>query len=141
MDELYNDKGNVVFEWIGSKSSLINETGGIRGQNRTSINAYIIAVIDGKITQLLIEWKFTETYHGERYLNKFSGGKVIERLGRYSSILANWRKAKCNGRRFEGIEKIQLKKMKNPITYYNVDNWFLLFSRMLIKVPIDYYSN
>jgi hypothetical protein len=90
----YKDRGKVVFEWIGPKESPINEKGGERGQNRTSIDAYILVEIDGKITQLFIEWKFTETYHGNDYLQKFRGGAGIERLVRYSKILADWRKEK-----------------------------------------------
>ena len=89
--EKYNDKGNVVFEWIGPKESLINERGGKRGQNRTSIDAYILVKIDGKVTQLLIEWKFTETYHSEQHLRKFSGSTGIERLRRYSNVLVHLR--------------------------------------------------
>jgi len=57
--EIYDDKGNVIFEWIGPKRSPINEVGGKRGQNRTSIDAFVLAKINGKITQILIEWKFT----------------------------------------------------------------------------------
>jgi len=93
-EEKYNDIGNVVFEWIGPKKSPINEIGGKRGQNRTSIDAYVLAEIDGKITQIFIEWKFTETYHREGSLHMFSGGKGIERLARYSNILAEWRRKK-----------------------------------------------
>ncbi len=62
--------------------------GRLRGQNRTSIDAYLIAEIDGKITQLLVEWKFTETYNSESYTYKFEGTKGIERLRRYLSVLS-----------------------------------------------------
>jgi hypothetical protein len=93
-DEKYNDIGNVVFEWIGPKTSPINEKGGKRGQNRTSIDAFVLAEIGGKITQIFIEWKFTETYQREDFIHKFSGGKGIERLARYSNILAEWRREK-----------------------------------------------
>ena len=48
--QIYKDKGCVVFEWIGPKKSPINEKGGGRGQNRTSIDAYVIAKIKGKIS-------------------------------------------------------------------------------------------
>jgi len=87
--EEYDDSGNVIFEWIGPRNSPINESGGSRGQNRTSIDAYILANIGGKITQLLIEWKFTEKYDKKNY---FSGTRGIERLRRYSDILTSYRK-------------------------------------------------
>ncbi len=91
-DEKYDDEGPIVFEWIGPKKSPINEKGGSRGQNRTSIDAYMLAEINGKITQLFIEWKFTEIYNSVSYAHKFSGKKGIERLRRYSDILAKLRK-------------------------------------------------
>ena len=89
--EKYDDEGPIVFEWIGPKKSPINEKGGSRGQNRTSIDAYMLAKINGKITQLFIEWKFTEMYNSESYAHKFGGKKGIERLRRYSDILAKLR--------------------------------------------------
>lgn len=91
-DEKYDDEGPIVFEWIGPKISPINEKGGSRGQNRTSIDAYMLAEINGKITQLFIEWKFTETYNSVSSAHKFGGKKGIERLRRYSDILAKLRK-------------------------------------------------
>jgi len=91
---IYNDKGNVVFEWVGPLKSPINEVGGKRGQQRTSVDAFILAKIDGVITQLLIEWKFTETYSDENDLNKYGGIIGNERLRRYSSVLAKLRKIK-----------------------------------------------
>ena len=54
-------------------------------------DAYVIAEIDGKITQLLIEWKFTEGASRPIALNKFAGLRGIERVRRYSSILAEMR--------------------------------------------------
>jgi hypothetical protein len=90
--EKYDDEGPIVFEWIGPKISPINEKGGSRGQNRTSIDAYILAEVNGKITQLLIEWKFTEIYNSVSYTHKFGGKKGIERLRRYSDILVKLRK-------------------------------------------------
>ena len=89
--EIYDDQGPIVFEWIGPKKSPINEVGGSRGQNRTSIDAYLLVKINGIITQLLIEWKFTETYNSESYIHKFGGKKGIERLRRYSDILTKLR--------------------------------------------------
>ncbi len=85
--QIYKDKGYIVFEWIGPKKSPINEKGGCRGQNRTSIDAYIIAKIKGVVTQIFIEWKFTEGKSRPLALEKFSGNKGLERLKRYSSVL------------------------------------------------------
>jgi len=89
--ERYDDEGPIVFEWIGPKKSPINEKGGSRGQSRTSIDAYMLAKINGEITQLFIEWKFTEIYNSESYTHKFGGKKGIERLRRYSDVLAKLR--------------------------------------------------
>lgn len=86
----YNDKGCVVFE----KTSPLNERGGGRGHNRTSIDAYVLGKIDGKVTQILIEWKFTEGDSRPLVLGKFSGGKGVERLRRYSIVLAQLRNGK-----------------------------------------------
>jgi hypothetical protein len=83
----YIDKGYIVFEWIGPKISPINEKAGGRGFQRTSIDAFIIAEIEGKITQLLIEWKFTEGKSRPLVLEKFAGNKGLERLRRYSEVL------------------------------------------------------
>jgi hypothetical protein len=89
--EIYNDTGPIIFEWIGPRHSPINERGGTRGQRKTSIDAFLIAVIDNKITQLFIEWKFTEKYNSEGFLQKFGGLRGVERLRRYSSILVKLR--------------------------------------------------
>lgn len=86
----YEDEGPIVFEWIGPKKSPINEKGCSRGQNRTSIDGYMLAEVNGKITQLFIEWKFTETYNSVTH--KFGGKSGIERLRRYSDILTKLRK-------------------------------------------------
>jgi hypothetical protein len=91
--QVYNDHGCVVFEWIGPRESPINERGGGRGLNKTSIDAYVIAEIDGKVTQLLIEWKFTEGESRPIALNKFAGLRGVERLRRYASILSEMRGA------------------------------------------------
>ncbi len=91
---LYRDYGNVIFEWIGPEQSPIGEENGyMRGHHRTSIDAYILAIVDGKVTQLLIEWKFTEHYSSKSNTGKFLGGKGVERLSRYSPIIARDRKA------------------------------------------------
>ncbi len=90
-DRNYSDSGYVIFEWVGPQISPINEKGGGRGFNRTSVDAFVIAKINGKITQLLIEWKFTEGKSRKLALEKFSGKKGIERLSRYSGILTKFR--------------------------------------------------
>ena len=93
-DTLYRDYGNVIFEWIGPEISPIGEENGyMRGHHRTSIDAYILAMINGKVTQILIEWKFTEHYSSRCNTGKFLGGKGVERLSRYSPIIARDRKA------------------------------------------------
>jgi hypothetical protein len=89
--QVYNDSGCVVFEWVGPKASPINEKGGGRGLKRTSVDAFIIVEIDGVVTQLLIEWKFTEGMSRPIVLNKFGGTKGVERLRRYASVLAEMR--------------------------------------------------
>jgi restriction endonuclease-like protein len=88
----YRDKGYAIFEWIGPKVSPINERGGSRGQNRTSIDAFVLGKVNGKTTQILIEWKFTEGLSRELAVGRFCGAKGIERLKRYSLILAELRK-------------------------------------------------
>lgn len=93
-DEVYNDIGPIVFEWIGPQLSPLYERSGSRGKYRTSIDAYLLARIAGKTTQLLIEWKFTEDYSSKSYHQKFSGLEGNERLRRYSSVLAKLRKEK-----------------------------------------------
>lgn len=92
LGEIYDDKGYVVFEWIGPQKSPINEKAGKRGLNRTSIDAFVLAKINNKITQILIEWKFTESYSAKEQLQRFSGLAGNERLRRYSNIIAKLRK-------------------------------------------------
>ncbi len=92
--ELYDDSGYVVFEWIGPKRSTINERGGGRGQNRTSIDAYVLTKIGDKLTQILIEWKFTESYDSAAQRQKFAGIAGTERARRYSKVLAKLRRDK-----------------------------------------------
>ncbi|SDZ94135.1 hypothetical protein SAMN05216365_12542 [Porphyromonadaceae bacterium NLAE-zl-C104] len=74
------------------QKSPINEKGGCRGQNRTSVDAYLLAKIKGRVTQIFIEWKFTENYNSGKHLHNFGGLKGVERARRYSSILAKQRK-------------------------------------------------
>jgi hypothetical protein len=88
---IYDDSGDAVFEWIGPKESPINEQSGGRGHLRTSIDAFILAVINEKVTQVFIEWKFAETYHRKECLQKFGGASGNERLRRYSSVMAQLR--------------------------------------------------
>lgn len=91
-NRIYRDKGYAIFEWIGPQDSPINEIGGGRGQNRTSVDAFMLGKINGKTTQILIEWKFTEGLSRELALGRFCGGKGVERLRRYSLVLAELRK-------------------------------------------------
>jgi hypothetical protein len=90
--EIYNDKGPIIFEWIGPRRSPIHERSGGRGTLRTSIDAYLLATLDNKVTQLLIEWKFSENYNSEGYTHKFAGIQGNERLRRYSSVIATLRR-------------------------------------------------
>lgn len=91
-NRIYHDKGYVIFEWIGPKDSPINERGGGRGQHRTSIDAFVLGKVNGKTTQILIEWKFTEGLSRPLALGRFCGGEGVERLKRYSLVLAELRK-------------------------------------------------
>lgn len=107
-EEIYRDAGYVVFEWIGPKQSPINEIGGGRGLNRTSVDAYLLAVIDGKVTQLIVEWKFTEGKSRHLAMQRFSGLRGIERLRRYSQVLARMRNTKSFPFAFEDEKGIGL---------------------------------
>lgn len=90
--EIYDDCGYVIFEWMGPRPSPIEEgSGGQRGDRRTSVDAYSLAIIDNKVTQLLIEWKFTENPSAGNF---FAGVRGNERLRRYSTVLAKLRKKK-----------------------------------------------
>lgn len=89
--EVYDDDGPIVFEWIGPKPSPLDEINGSRGQNRTSVDAFFIAKIDRKVSQVFIEWKFTESYPSGKPLHNFGGLRGIERLRRYSTVLAKQR--------------------------------------------------
>ncbi len=51
-------------------------------------------MIGGKKTQILIEWKFTESYNRAASLQKFAGIAGTERARRYSKVLAELRSAK-----------------------------------------------
>lgn len=89
--EVYDDTGPFVFEYTGPKKSPINEKGGSRGHNKTSIDALFIARVRGMISQVFIEWKFTERYTSGTPLHRFGGKRGVERLRRYSPVLANFR--------------------------------------------------
>jgi len=52
----------------------------------------MLAKVNGKTTQVLIEWKFTEGLSHELVLGRFCGGKGIERLRRYSRVLGELRR-------------------------------------------------
>jgi len=130
--EVYDDKGPIVFEWIGPKKSPINEKGGSRGQNRTSIDAFFIAKINGKMTQIFIEWKFTEQYNSESYTHKFGGKKGIERLRRYSGVLAKLRNNSFPFN-FKGEDKIGL-------TDFSYEPFYQLLRMALLAkmtIPMD----
>lgn len=86
-NRLYRDRGYAVFEWVGPLRSPINERGGGRGYMRTSVDVFLLGVIAGRVTQILLEWKFTEGMDRPLALGKFSGLKGIERLRRYTPIL------------------------------------------------------
>ena len=138
--EIYDDVGPVIFEWIGPKSSPINEIGGTRGQRRTSVDAFLIVKIDGMNTQILIEWKYTESYNGE-HLRKFSGIEGNERLRRYSSVLAELRKRKDIPFRLDN------EKYKNSIGlyYFGYEPFyqlmrFTLLAKMTTPIQIGEYK-
>lgn len=92
-ERMYRDKGYVVFEWVGPRRSPINERAGGRGHNRTSVDAFLLGKVGGKTTQILVEWKFTEGSSRALALGRFAGRKGVERLRRYSSVLAGLRRA------------------------------------------------
>ncbi|MCL2743643.1 MAG: hypothetical protein FWE67_07315 [Planctomycetaceae bacterium] len=89
--EIYDDRGPIVFEWIGPKNSPINEVcNSGRGIYRTCFDAFLLAEIDGKVTQILIEWKFTEKKYNRREICYFAGLSGMQRLWRYSDILIRY---------------------------------------------------
>lgn len=128
----YNDQGCVIFEWVGPKESPIFEIGGGRGQNRTSVDAYVIAKISGKLTQILIEWKFTEGESREIVLGRFCGGKGVERLKRYSSVLARLRKEKNLPFNFEEEYKKSNSNSFLGVTDFSPDHLYQLFRMTLL---------
>lgn len=113
----YRDQGYAVFEWVGPEASPIGETGGSRGQNRTSVDAFVLAKVNGKTTQILIEWKFTEGVSRDLALGRFCGGKGVERLKRYSKILAELRKQRDFP--FDFVEEYRRSDPKSSVGLYD----------------------
>ena len=66
--------------WIGPLRSPINERGGGRGFGRTSADAFLLGPIAGQVTQILVEWKFTEGVNRPLTLGRFCGTSGVERL-------------------------------------------------------------
>jgi hypothetical protein len=81
----------VTFEWIGSANYLNEQVAGrprTRGANYTSTDAAIRYVTtDGVIEIALIEWKYTEQYHG----HQLGGGENAReiRTDRYQALWAD----------------------------------------------------
>lgn len=64
--EEVEDGSTVTFEWIGARDHLGERRGfiGQRGRYTTSVDALLVALrADGGKTGILVEWKFTESYH------------------------------------------------------------------------------
>ncbi len=60
------DGSTVTFEWIGERDHLGERRGfiGQRGRYTTSVDALLVAQrANGGKTGILVEWKFTESYH------------------------------------------------------------------------------
>jgi hypothetical protein len=114
----YRDRGYVIFEWIGPRVSPINETGSSRGQHRTSIDAFMLGKVNGKTTQVLVEWKFTEGLSRKLAMGKFCGAKGIERLSRYSQVLAELRKQ--HDLPFEFDEELRRDKPRSSRSLYDL---------------------
>ena len=59
------DGSVVAFEWIGARDYLGERRGrpAARGRFTTSIDAFLVARrVDGGLTGIIVEWKFTESY-------------------------------------------------------------------------------
>jgi hypothetical protein len=123
----YRDEGYAVFEWVGPKKSPIHEIRGGRGYHRTSIDAYLIARIKGKLTQIFVEWKFMEGINREIAIGCFCGLKGIERLRRYSLVLAKFRKK--GGFPFNFSEEYGEKDQKSCLGLhdFSTDHFYQLF--------------
>jgi hypothetical protein len=89
--ELYADQGWVVFSWIGPRALTLNENFGDRAHRRTCACAFLLALIDGRVTQLLVDWSFAEGMGLPIERNVFGGFRGLERLRRYSSLLCGLR--------------------------------------------------
>ena len=128
----YADSGYAVFEWVGPLRSPINEVGGGRGHNRTSVDAFVLVRIRGKLTQILVEWKFTEGTSRKLALGRFSGGKGVERLRRYASVLAELRaKGACP---FRLSEEFDAKDPESYLGLYDLspDHFYQLLRMTLL---------
>jgi hypothetical protein len=83
-DEAFDPEDLVSFEWVGL-ASYLNEWTGLaptRGVNVTSVDAAIrYRTSSGTIEIALIEWKYTEQYHGKKL--EGDAAKMTTRLGRY----------------------------------------------------------
>jgi hypothetical protein len=128
----YHDKGYVVFEWVGPGHSPINELGGGRGHLRTSVDAFVLARVNHKTTQILIEWKFTEGLSSGLALGRFCGGEGIERLSRYSQVLADLRKH--HDLPFEFEEEYQPDHLRSEVGLYDLspDHMYQLLRMTLL---------
>jgi hypothetical protein len=82
-DLAFDPEDLMVFEWVGLDNYLGEWSGKLptRGANVTSTDAAIrYETSDGSVEVALVEWKYTEEYHGKR-LNKERTTKV--RMPRY----------------------------------------------------------
>jgi hypothetical protein len=141
----YHDKGYVIFEWIGPQESPINEPGGGRGQNRTSVDAFLLGKVHRRTTQILIEWKFTEGLSREIALGRFCGGKGIERLKRYSLVLAELRRR--HDLPFEFEEEYRSGSAKSMVGIYDLSPDHLyqllrmtLLAKMTTGIPLGEHT-
>jgi hypothetical protein len=81
-EALIVDDGFVEFEYIG-KQQYLKEKSFTRGARCTSIDAVMLGVTSkAKRILFLIEWKYTENYHGE---NKY----IPERAAIYDSLITH----------------------------------------------------
>ncbi|MCK7516849.1 MAG: hypothetical protein MZV64_03570 [Ignavibacteriales bacterium] len=84
---IYKDKGYVIFEWIDLKNHLSMKGVGGAAIIELVLMLLLLQELREKITQILIEWKFTEGKSRPLKLERFSGNKGLERLRRYSNVL------------------------------------------------------
>ena len=133
----YRDEGFVIFEWIGPKVSPINEDGSNRGQMRTSVDAFLLGRVNGRATQILIEWKFTEGQNNSLALGKFCGGQGVERLTRYARVLADLRHQHDLPFDFEEEDRARNSKLAVGLYDFSPDHMYqLLRMTLLAKMTI-----